>query len=90
MSVESNASSGQRTGTTAKVPMRLPASAGAIVFSGTSSIPPVALAIAAKHCQLTSGPIPKAVKLIRLVRRIVSTRRNSAVSAPAKPGPSPI
>ena len=89
-SAESTTSSGQATGWIAALAIRLPASAGEIVASGTMSMPPVALAMAARLGQLTAGPTPTDETLIRLFLSAVSRWRNSAVSTPAIPGPSPI
>ena len=71
-SVESTTSSGQPTDCTAAVAIRAPASEAEMVASGTMSIPPVALAIAARLGQLTAGPTPTAETLMRLFFRIAS------------------
>ena len=67
-SLESITFSGHVTGTMANEPITLPASLAETVSSGTISIPPVALAMAARHGQLTSLPIPTLENGIRFDR----------------------
>ena len=73
-SVENTTSSGQLTGAIAKAPKRLPASLAETFSPGVMSIPPVALAIAARHGQLIWAPMPTPEKVMCFDRRVSTTR----------------
>ena len=82
--------SGHAAAATARWAIRPPTSLADTVSSGTSSIPPVALANAARQGQLTCGPIPIAENMMCFPRSVSMIRWKSSGSMPPRPGPSPI